>query len=331
MPKATRETTAGDEMQAAKSATQKTISSMFTKKAPVAVGTTTRTVSSARLKIIEAALQEAKETGVTAEEAPSPVASSSTSQIKVPISVTLDTLEKDTMDPTWYEALKKEFEKPYFKQLKKFLATEMASNKVFPTLNNIYSWSRFTPLSEVKVVIVGQDPYHDDGQAHGLSFSVLPPNAPPPSLRNIYKQIASDYPGFVPPKKNGDLSPLASQGVLWLNTSLTVRAHKAGSHAKKGWETFTTQVMRTVLEREGDISGVVFLAWGLPAQKTCAALKIDKKKHLLLQSAHPSPLSASRGFFGNEHFKKSNEWLESKYGEDAKIDWMVMSGEKLKV
>ncbi|KAF9481716.1 uracil-DNA glycosylase [Pholiota conissans] len=247
------------------------------------------------------------------------------------------------MGETWKKALELEFKKPYFLQLKKFLLAETSSNVVYPSIDNIYSWSRLTPLEDVKVVILGQDPYHDAGQAHGLSFSVLPPTKPPGSLKNIYKQLETDFPGFKAPK-TGDLTPIAKQGVLWLNTSLTVRAHKAGSHSRKGWETFTTQVIRAVLQRKtNDQPGVVFMAWGLPAQKTFSAIGIDQKKHLLLKylylnptyalilklsyprSPHPSPLSAHRGFLGNGHFKKANEWLAAKYGKDAEIDWTVMS------
>ncbi|KAJ3513054.1 hypothetical protein NLJ89_g3158 [Agrocybe chaxingu] len=236
----------------------------------------------------------------------------------------LDTLETDTMGESWLEALKPEFKKPYFTQLKKFLAAENASQAIYPPAGNIYSWSRLTPLDQVKVVILGQDPYHNQGQAHGLSFSVLPPTKPPGSLKNIYKQLETDIPTFKAPQF-GDLSPIAKQGVLWLNTSLTVRAHKAGSHSRKGWETFTAQVIRAILQREGEDSGVVFMAWGLPAQKTLASIGINKKKHLYLESAHPSPLSAHRGFLGNGHFRKANEWLAQKYGKEAAIDWTVIS------
>ncbi|KAF8905453.1 uracil-DNA glycosylase-like protein [Gymnopilus junonius] len=229
------------------------------------------------------------------------------------------------MGETWLKALSQEFKKSYFLQLKKFLLTENSSYTIFPSVENIYSWSRLTPLDEVKVVILGQDPYHDVGQAHGLSFSVLPPTKPPGSLKNIYKQLETDFPGFKAPK-TGDLSPIAKQGVLWLNTSLTVRAHKAGSHARKGWETFTSQVIRAVIQREiGKQKGVVFMAWGLPAQKTFSSIGIDEKRHLLLKSAHPSPLSAHRGFLGNGHFKRANKWLAEKYGKDAVIDWTVLS------
>ncbi|KIK63534.1 hypothetical protein GYMLUDRAFT_162570 [Collybiopsis luxurians FD-317 M1] len=231
------------------------------------------------------------------------------------------------MGRSWYEALEGEFEKAYFTKLKEFLSNELKASTIYPPLKDVYSWSRLTPLESVKVVILGQDPYHNVGQAHGLSFSVLPPTALPGSLKNIYKQMAEDVSGFKIPK-TGDLSPLARSGVLWLNTSLTVRAHKAGSHAGKGWETFTAQVIRTVTSRTGDSEsgskGVVFMAWGLPAQKTIEKIKIDEKKHLILRSAHPSPLSAYKGFLGNGHFKKANEWLKETYGEGAEINWKAI-------
>ncbi|KAJ3784019.1 uracil-DNA glycosylase-like protein [Lentinula aff. detonsa] len=247
------------------------------------------------------------------------------------------------MGPSWYEALKGEFEKSYFSKLKTFLATELSTSTIYPPLKDVYYWSRITPLDNVKVVILGQDPYHNVGQAHGLSFSVLPPTALPGSLKNIYKQMAADVPTFQIPT-TGDLTPLARLGILWLNTSLTVRAHKAGSHAKKGWETLTAQAIKAVTSRP-ESPGVVFMAWGLPAQKTCDKIGIDETKHLVLRhvlindcgmphqsqlfctnrSAHPSPLSAYRGFLGNEHFKLANEWLKQKYGEGAEIDWTVIS------
>ncbi|PPQ92714.1 hypothetical protein CVT25_014021 [Psilocybe cyanescens] len=260
-------------------------------------------------------------------EPATPTPSSSNGPSKTLIALTraiLDSLENDTMEESWQNALSTEFQKSYFTSLKKFLLTECTSYTVYPSVDNIYSWSRLTPLDQVKVVILGQDPYHDVGQAHGLSFSVLSPTKPPPSLKNIYKQLEADFPGFKAPK-TGDLSPVAKQGVLWLNTSLTVRAHKAGSHARKGWETFTAQVIRAVLNRKNIEQGVVFMAWGMPAQKTFTAIGIDEKKHLLLKSPHPSPLSAHRGFLGNEHFRKANEWLNEKYGKDAEIDWMVLA------
>ncbi|TFK41289.1 uracil-DNA glycosylase-like protein [Crucibulum laeve] len=248
------------------------------------------------------------------------------SQEKSEIKTAFDLLEQTTMESSWHAALEPEFEKPYFHKLKEFLVSEHSNHTIYPEIPNIYSWSRLTPLHKVKVVIIGQDPYHNVGQAHGLSFSVLPPTKPPGSLKNIYKQLAADFPGFVKPT-SGDLSPTAKQGVLWLNTSLTVRAHKAASHANKGWETFTAQALRAVLRQENhEHAGVVFMAWGLPAQKTCAKIGIDETKHLLLKSAHPSPLSAHRGFIGNGHFKAANKWLFEKYGKDAEIDWTVLSG-----
>ncbi|KAI3607993.1 uracil-dna glycosylase [Moniliophthora roreri] len=245
-------------------------------------------------------------------------------ELHATIAAQLAGLEKDTMGESWYNALKGEFEKDYFRKLKTFLETETKTYTVFPPLNNIYSWSRYTSLDAVKVVILGQDPYHDVGQAHGLSFSVLPPTKLPGSLKNIYKQIAVDVPSFVIPKTAGDLSRLAKLGVLWLNTSLTVRAHKAASHSGKGWEILTAQAIKAVIARP-DSNGVVFMAWGLPAQKTCDKIGIDETKHLVLKSAHPSPLSAHRGFLGNGHFKRANEWLREKYGEGAEIDWTVLN------
>lgn len=243
------------------------------------------------------------------------------------VEAALNDLEKDTLDESWYNVLEPEFKKPYFNKLKDFLVTEHKAHTIYPQTQNIYAWSRLTPLDRVKVVVLGQDPYHDAGQAHGLSFSVLPPTKTPPSLRNIYAQMSQDIPGFKIPK-SGDLTPLAEQGVLWLNACLTVRAHNANSHSKKGWETFTAEVLRAVInrgEKDGgeNQKGVVFLVWGLPAQKTCKAIGIDETKHLVLKSAHPSPLSARKGFLGNEHFKKANEWLMEKYGEG--IDWTVLN------
>ncbi|KAJ7184320.1 uracil DNA N-glycosylase Ung1 [Mycena filopes] len=227
--------------------------------------------------------------------------------------ITLEFLERNTMGPSWFEALKLEFEKPYFLKLKKFIAAETAAHTIYPSIGNIYSWSRLTPLDSVRVVVLGQDPYHDVGQAHGLSFSVLPPTKPPASLKNIYKQLQTDYPNFVPPK-SGDLTPLASAGVLFLNTSLTVRAHAPSSHAKRGWESLTSAALRCVTSRPAE-QGV----------KVLAGLNVDETKHLVLRSAHPSPLSAYRGFLGNGHFRLANEWLEQKYGAEGCIDWEVLS------
>jgi uracil-DNA glycosylase len=178
--------------------------------------------------------------------------------------------------------------------------------------------SRHTPLNTVKAVILGQDPYHNVNQAHGLSFSVRPPTPAPPSLKNIYIALKNDYPNFTaPPNKGGLLTPWADRGVLLLNTCLTVRAHEANSHANHGWERFTQKVIDIVAAKR--TRGVVFLAWGSPAGKRVS--KVDKKRHCVLMSVHPSPLSASRGWFDCGHFKKTNVWLEKTYGEGEGIDW----------
>ncbi|KAK8016444.1 uracil-DNA glycosylase [Apiospora rasikravindrae] len=175
--------------------------------------------------------------------------------------------------------------------------------KVFPPPEDIYSWSRHTPFHTVKVVILGQDPYHNVNQAHGLAFSVRPPTPTPPSLRNMFIALKKDYPEFVVPAKNaGLLTPWADRGVLMLNTCLTVRAHEANSHANRGWERFTQKVIDLVAARR--TRGVV-----------------DQKRHLVLKSVHPSPLSAPRGFFDCGHFRKANDWLATRYGAGSEIDW----------
>jgi uracil-DNA glycosylase len=187
--------------------------------------------------------------------------------------------------------------------------------------------SRHTPFNNVKVVIVGQDPYHNVNQAHGMAFSVRPPTPAPPSLRNMYKALEKDYPSFVPPpNKGGLLTPWADRGVLMLNTCLTVRAHEANSHSNHGWERFTQRVINLVAQKR--TRGVVFMAWGTPAGKR--VLGIDKQRHLVLQSVHPSPLSAARGFFDCGHFRKANEWLISRYGADGEIDWSLSPGTSTK-
>ncbi|CAD6574079.1 MAG: uracil DNA glycosylase [Tremellales sp. Tagirdzhanova-0007] len=242
-----------------------------------------------------------------------------------PRSLALLELELDTLAEDWLLALQDELTKPYFLSLKEFIVAEQKGKKVFPLAADVYSWSRLCPLEDVRVVIIGQDPYHDDGQAHGLAFSVRKGTRIPPSLRNIYKQMSDDVPGFkIPP--HGDLTEWAKHGVLLLNTSLTVRAHEAASHANRGWEQFTAAVIRVVTNRLAPSpseshggNGVVFMAWGSHAQKMCSG--IDKNKHLFLRSAHPSPLAASKGFFGNAHFKLANEWLEKRYGPGGGIHW----------
>ncbi|RDL33282.1 Uracil-DNA glycosylase [Venustampulla echinocandica] len=228
-------------------------------------------------------------------------------------------LEIDTLHDSWLKELKGEITSKEFLELKRFLKRELESGKkIFPPLEDVYSWSRHTPLNTVKAVILGQDPYHNFNQAHGLSFSVRPPTPAPPSLKNIYIALKKDYPSFSPPPKNGGLlTPWADRGVLMLNACLTVRAHEANSHANRGWEKFTQKVIDTVAAKR--TRGVAFLAWGSPAGKRVG--KVDKSRHLVLQSVHPSPLSASRGWFDCGHFKKTNEWLEARHGAGAGIDW----------
>lgn len=205
----------------------------------------------------------------------------------------------------WKEILKDEFEKPYFIKLTEFVKSEYKTQQVFPPGKEIFNAFNLCPFDKVKVVIIGQDPYHGPGQAHGLCFSVKDGVDFPPSLRNIFKEIESDLQISIP--KSGDLSRWAQQGVLLLNATLTVRAHQAGSHQKKGWEIFTDEAIKVVSEKKDNI---VFLLWGAYAQKKGEI--IDKSKHLVLESVHPSPLSAMRGFFGNHHFSQTNKFLESK-------------------
>ncbi|RFU33761.1 hypothetical protein B7463_g2566, partial [Scytalidium lignicola] len=228
-------------------------------------------------------------------------------------------LEIDTLDESWLAVLKEDLVGKEFLELKKFIKREIDSGKkIFPPLPEVYSWSRHTPLNNVRAVIIGQDPYHNHNQAHGLCFSVRAPTPAPPSLKNIYIALKNDYPDFKPPASNGGLlTPWADQGVLMLNTCLTVRAHEANSHSNRGWEKFTQRVIDIVAARR--TRGVVFLAWGAPAGRR--VVKVDKKRHLVLQSVHPSPLSASRGWFNCGHFKKTNEWLAQRYGEEGVIDW----------
>jgi uracil-DNA glycosylase len=216
------------------------------------------------------------------------------------------------IDDTWKEKLAAEFEKPYFKQLAHFLRDEYRSGKVFPPGPLIFNAFQHTPFPEVRVVILGQDPYHNPGQANGLAFSVAEGVPQPPSLQNIFKEV-SDETGS-PRPKSGDLTRWADQGVLLLNSMLTVRAHQPASHQKKGWEEFTDAVLKTVSDEK---TGVVFMLWGAYAQKKGAV--VDKTKHLVLESAHPSPFAANRGFFGNNHFIKANEYL-AKQGKKV-IEW----------
>ena len=216
------------------------------------------------------------------------------------------------LEPEWLEVLMPEFDKPYFNELKSFLLAEKHNHKVFPPGNRIFAAFDHTPFSKVKVVILGQDPYHNDGQAHGLCFSVPDGVAIPPSLVNIYKELNSDIGIQIP--KSGNLEKWANQGVLLLNATLTVRAYQAGSHQKRGWENFTDEVIRQLSVRH---SGLVFILWGSYAQ--AKESMIDTSKHYILKAVHPSPLSVYRGFFGCRHFSKTNELLIAAGKEP--IDW----------
>ena len=208
------------------------------------------------------------------------------------------------IEPHWKELLNNEFEKPYFSALTDFVKSEYTSQKIYPPGRLIFNAFDQCPFDMVKVVILGQDPYHEPGQAHGLCFSVPDGVPSPPSLQNIFKEIESDL--GIPVPKSGNLERWAEQGVFMLNATLTVRAHQAGSHQKKGWETFTDQVVRLLNDSENHL---VFILWGAYAQRKGEF--IDAKKHLVLNSVHPSPLSSHRGFFGNHHFSKANEYLAS--------------------
>ena len=201
----------------------------------------------------------------------------------------------------WYELLKNEFDKPYFKSLQTFLDNEYASNTVYPAMENIFNALNFVPFESVKVVIIGQDPYHEPGQAQGLSFSVPEDIEIPPSLVNIMKEIEDDL--GIKPIQSGDLTRWAKQGVLLLNTTLTVRRGQANSHRGHGWEEFTSQIIRLLGQREKPL---VFMLWGSNA---AAFSSLIGPQHLVLKAPHPSPLSAYRGFFGCKHFSKCNEFL----------------------
>ncbi|XP_048198740.1 uracil-DNA glycosylase isoform X2 [Perognathus longimembris pacificus] len=214
---------------------------------------------------------------------------------------------------SWKQHLSGEFGKPYFIKLMGFVAEERKHYTVYPPPHQVFTWTQMCDMRDVKVVILGQDPYHGPNQAHGLCFSVQRPVPPPPSLENIYKELSTDIDGFVHPG-HGDLSGWAKQGVLLLNAVLTVRAHQANSHKERGWEQFTDAVVSWLNQ---NLSGLVFLLWGSYAQKKGSA--IDRKRHHVLQTAHPSPLSVYRGFFGCRHFSKANELLK-KSGKKP-INW----------
>lgn len=208
------------------------------------------------------------------------------------------------IEETWKEVLKEEFGKPYFSLLTSFIRKEYAQNgPIYPPAKLIFNAFDLCPFNQTKVVIIGQDPYHGVGQANGLSFSVSPDQAIPPSLVNIYKELQADLKVEAP--QNGDLTHWAKQGVLLLNATLTVRAHQAGSHQNKGWEEFTDAAIQALATQRDHL---VFILWGSYAQRKGAF--IDRKKHLVLTSPHPSPLAAYRGFFGNHHFSKTNKYLQ---------------------
>lgn len=216
------------------------------------------------------------------------------------------------IEESWKEHLKDEFEKPYFQQLVNFVKSEYHTTKIFPPGKLIFNAFNLCPFDSVKVVILGQDPYHDDGQANGLCFSVNE-NVPfPPSLQNIFKEISDDLGKPVP--ANGDLSRWARQGILLLNSILTVRAHQASSHKDHGWELFTDRVIKELSEKRENI---VFMLWGSYARNKGA--QIDRSKHLVLTAVHPSPLSVYRGFFGCKHFSMANEYLKAHNIKE--IDW----------
>lgn len=220
------------------------------------------------------------------------------------------------LEPSWLEILKPEFEKDYMVKLKAFLQQEkQEGHTVYPKSKDIFNAFAQTPFDDVKVVIIGQDPYHGANQAHGLSFSVQKGVTVPPSLQNIFKELQDEYPEYIAPK-HGDLTHWAKQGVLLLNATLTVRANQAGSHQKHGWEIFTNKVIQEISDRK---ESVVFLLWGKFAQAKSEL--IDPQKHHLLQAAHPSPFAAHSGFFGCEHFLEANVILEENGIEP--IDWQI--------
>lgn len=218
------------------------------------------------------------------------------------------------LDNDWDEILKDEFKKEYYLKLREFLKAEYRSREIFPNMYDIFNALKLTSYKDTKVLILGQDPYHDIGQAHGLAFSVKPGIKTPPSLLNIYKEIKDEYGYDIP--SSGYLESWSKQGVLLLNTVLTVRAHQPNSHKNMGWEIFTDEIIKILNRRE---ESVIFVLWGSNARSKKQF--IDSKKHFVLEAPHPSPLSAHRGFFGCNHFKKINDILGS-LGKDA-IDWRV--------
>ncbi len=219
----------------------------------------------------------------------------------------------------WLQAIGGEFKKPYYKQLYEFIKKEYSTKVIYPPADDIFNALHLTPLKDVKVLILGQDPYFNAHQAHGLSFSVLPDQMIPPSLKNIYQELHDDLGCYIP--NNGYLGKWASHGVLLLNTVLTVRAHQPNSHQGKGWEQFTDAILEAVNHQERPI---VYMLWGKPAQSKIPML--SNRSHLILKAPHPSPMSASLGFFGCRHFSQANEFLES-HGISP-IDWQIENIER---
>ena len=223
-------------------------------------------------------------------------------------------MKKKILTNDWAPLLEDEFEKEYYQRLREFLKVEYKTKIVYPNMYDIFNALHYTPYEKVKVVLLGQDPYHGPNQAHGLSFSVKPHVPLPPSLKNIFKELHDDLGCYIP--NNGCLIPWARQGVLLLNTVLTVRQGEAHSHRGKGWEQFTDRVISILNNRE---KPVVFMLWGRPAQSKLPL--IDQTKHFIIRSPHPSPLSANRGFFGSRPFSKANRFLRE-IGE-KEIDWQI--------
>jgi len=223
-------------------------------------------------------------------------------------------IDFNQIEPSWQQTLSKEFTKPYFKNLLNFVNQEYTTGIIHPPAKDVFKAFEFSPLHSLKVVVLGQDPYHGEGQANGLSFSVREGVKHPPSLRNIFKELESDLSLFIP--KSGDLQPWAEQGVLLLNSMLTVQATLPGSHQKKGWEEFTDSVIQAISDKKENI---VFILWGKYAQSKEEL--IDESKHCIIKSAHPSPFSAHRGFFGSKPFSKINTFLSKK--NLGKINWSL--------
>ncbi|MEW5248226.1 uracil-DNA glycosylase [Microbulbifer discodermiae] len=227
----------------------------------------------------------------------------------------MDTEHKIKIHPSWLKVLEDEFRKPYMAELREFLRLEkQAGKRIYPPGPQIFNAFNSTPFDRVKVVILGQDPYHGVGQAHGLCFSVMPGVRIPPSLQNIYKELHSDL--GIAPARHGCLQPWAEQGVLLLNATLTVEDSRAGAHQGRGWEQFTDTAIGALAEQR---EGLVFILWGSYAQKKGAV--IDRSRHLVLSAPHPSPLSANRGFFGTRPFSSANDWL-LQHGQQA-IEWAL--------